>query len=45
LQGYLNSQGESINVLTDQQDAQIWSSSASGNSLLTLMVEFAGTPR
>lgn len=42
LQGYLNSKGESINVLTDQQDAQIWGSSASGNSLLTLMVELTG---
>jgi hypothetical protein len=38
LQGYLNSKGESINVLTDQQDAQVYSQSASGNALLTLMV-------
>lgn len=42
LQGYLNSKGESINVLTDQMDAQSWSQSASGNSLLTLMVELTG---
>jgi len=42
LQGYLNGVGESINVLTDQQNAQVWSQAASGNSLLTLMVEFSG---
>jgi len=42
LQGYVSSKGESFNVLTDQQDAQVWSSSASGNSLLTLMVELTG---
>jgi len=42
LQNYLNSLGESINVNTDQVDAQSWSVSASGNSLLTLMVEYAG---
>lgn len=44
LQGYLNSKGETINVLTDQMDAQVWSSSASGNSLLTLMVELTAAP-
>jgi hypothetical protein len=43
LQGYLNSKGETFNVLTDQQNAQVWSSSASGNSLLTLMVELTGS--
>ena len=42
LQTYLNSQGESINVLTDQQDAQIWAQSASGNGAITLMVELTG---
>jgi hypothetical protein len=42
LQAYLNGQGEAINVNTDQMDAQVWSSSASGNSLLTLMVELTG---
>ncbi|HET6462759.1 MAG TPA: hypothetical protein VFH33_03080 [Candidatus Krumholzibacteria bacterium] len=42
LQGYLNGQGESINVLTDQQDAQVWSQSASGNGAITLMVELTG---
>jgi hypothetical protein len=42
LQGYLNSQGESINVLTDQQDAQVWATSISNNGLLTLKVELTG---
>lgn len=42
LQTYLNSKGESINVLTDQINAQSWSTSASGNSVFTLMVEYAG---
>lgn len=39
LQGYLNSQGESINVLTDQMDAQVWTTSVSGNATFTLMIE------
>jgi hypothetical protein len=38
LQGYLNSKGESINVLTDQQDAQVYAHSAAGNGLLPHMV-------
>lgn len=38
LQAYLNSKGEAINVLTDQMNAQVFSQSASGNALLTLMV-------
>ena len=42
LQTYLNSTGESINALTDQVNAQSWSTSASGNSVFTLMVEYAG---
>jgi hypothetical protein len=42
LQAYLNGEGESINVLTDQQNAQVWSQSASGNGLLTLKVELTG---
>jgi hypothetical protein len=42
LQTYLNSKGESINVQTDQVNAQIWSTSASGNSVFTLMIELAG---
>src|SRR5512132_3075235 len=42
LQGYLNGVGESINVTTDQLDAQVWTSSISGNSTFTLMIELAG---
>lgn len=42
LQGYLNSKGESINVLTDQQDIQSWQSTVSQNSTFTLQVELSG---
>jgi hypothetical protein len=42
LQGYLNSVGESINVSTDQQDIQRWSSTVSNNSTFTIQVELAG---
>lgn len=42
LQGYLNGVGESINVTTDQLDAQVWTSTVSGNSTFTLMIELAG---
>ena len=42
LQGYLNSVGESINVLTDQQDVQRWQATVSNNSTFTIQVEFAG---
>ena len=42
LQGYLNGVGESITVGTDQLDAQTWSTTISGNSTFTLMLEFAG---
>lgn len=42
LQGYFNGVGESITVATDQLDAQTWSTSISGNSTLTLMIEIAG---
>jgi len=42
LQGYLNGVGESINVLTDQQDIQRWQTTVSNNSTFTLQVEFAG---
>jgi hypothetical protein len=42
LQGYFNGVGESINVSTDQLDAQTWSTTISGNSTLTLMLELAG---
>jgi hypothetical protein len=39
LQAYLNSQGESINTLTDQVDGQVWNTSVSGNATFTLMIE------
>jgi hypothetical protein len=42
LQSYLNGVGESINVNTDQLDAQVWSSNVSGNAEFTLMIELAG---
>jgi len=42
LQGYLNSVGESINVLTDQQDIQRWQATVSNNSTFTIQVELAG---
>jgi hypothetical protein len=42
LQGYLNSVGESINVLTDQQDILTWASTVSGNSTFTMQIELAG---
>jgi hypothetical protein len=42
LQGYLNSVGESINVLTDQLDIQRWQSTVSSNSTFSLQIELAG---
>src|SRR5436190_7064945 len=42
LQGYLNSVGESINVLTDQQNIQRWAATVSNNSTFTIQVELAG---
>jgi len=42
LQGYLNSQGESIDVLVDQQDTQLWQSTVSNNSTFTVQVELGG---
>ena len=42
LQGYLNGVGESINVLTDQWDAQRWLSTVSNNNTFTIQVELAG---
>jgi len=42
LQGYLNAMDGGINVQTDQLDAQVWTSSISGNSTFTLMIELAG---
>lgn len=42
LQNYLDSVGETINVLTDQDAAQTLRKSSSGNSAFTLMIEIAG---
>jgi len=42
LQGYLNANDGGINTLTDQLDAQVWTSSVSGNASFTLMIELAG---
>jgi hypothetical protein len=42
LQNYLNGVGESINTATDQLDAQVWTTSVSGNATFTLMIELAG---
>ena len=42
LQGYLNSQGEAINVLTDQNAVQRWQSTVSNNSTFTMQIELAG---
>ena len=38
LQAYLNSVGESINVLTDQQAVFEWASTVSNNSTFTIQV-------
>lgn len=43
LQSYLSSMGESINVLTDQLDGQVWSTSVSNNASFTLMLEMTAT--
>jgi len=42
LQGYLNTNDGGIIVGTDQLDAQVWTSSISGNASFTLMLELAG---
>lgn len=42
LQGYFNGVGESINVLTDQNAVQTWSTTVSDNSTFSLMIEVAG---
>src|SRR5882672_10704124 len=42
LQGELNGQGESINVLTDQNAVQRWASTVSNNSTFTIQVELSG---
>ena len=42
LQAYLNANDGGINVLTDQNAAQTWASTVSGNSTFTLQIELAG---
>src|SRR5262249_54394428 len=42
LQACLDSVGESINVQTDQQDVQRWTSTVSGNATFTIQVELSG---
>jgi len=42
LQSRLNGLGESINVQTDQQDALVWGSTVTGNSLLTIQFDLSG---
>ncbi len=42
LQSYFNGVGESISVLTDQIDAEVWTTGVSGNADFTYMVELAG---
>ncbi len=42
LQSYFTSVPENINVATDQVNAQVWTSTVSGNSTFTLMLELAG---
>ena len=45
LQTYLTNNDGGINVLTDQVDAQVWTSSVSGNATFTLMIELTGNAR
>jgi len=42
VQAYLNGVGESIDADNDQVDGQVWSTSISGNSTFTFMLEDAG---
>jgi len=44
LQARLNGFGESINVLTQQQNGLVWGSTVSNNSTLTIQFELAGNP-
>ncbi len=44
LQARLNGFGESINVLTQQQDGLVWGSTVSTNSTMTIQFELAGNP-
>ena len=42
LQSYLSGVPQTINVLTDQLNAQVWTTGTSGNADFTLMVRFGG---
>ena len=44
LQARLNGFGESINVLTQQQDGLVWGSTVSTNATMTIQFELAGNP-
>ena len=44
LQSQLNALGESIDVLTQQQDGLVWSTNASSNSTMSVMFQLAGNP-
>ncbi|MEQ1833725.1 MAG: hypothetical protein ABL977_11775 [Candidatus Eisenbacteria bacterium] len=43
LQGYLNGVGETINVLTDQENVQRWGSTVSTNATFTVQLELSAT--
>ena len=44
LQNQLNTLGESIDVLTQQQEGLVWTTTASSNSTMTIMFQLAGNP-
>ena len=44
LQGQFNALGESIDVLTQQQEGLVWGTSASMNATMSIMFQLAGNP-
>jgi len=44
LQSQFNTMGESIDVLTQQQEGLVWGTNASMNATMTIMFELAGNP-
>lgn len=42
LQAYLTARGQALNVYADQWDIQCWSTTVSGNSTFTIMLELSG---
>jgi hypothetical protein len=44
LQSQFNALGESIDVLTQQQDGLVWTTNASSNSTMSIMFQLAGNP-